>query len=69
MRKLLKYPLFKKTIERVKTELKQIICMNIPRNKLLEKYKYTSDIYMFGIEIIFILYKFKINPDKFEVVV
>jgi len=69
MRKLLKYPLFKKTIERVKTELKQIICMNIPRNKLLEKYKYTSDIYMFGIEIIFILYKFKINPGKFEVVV
>jgi serine/threonine protein kinase len=69
MRKLLKYPLFKKTIERVKIELKQIICMNIPRNKLLEKYKYTSDIYMFGIEIIYILYKFKINPDKFEVVI
>jgi serine/threonine protein kinase len=69
MRNLLKYPLFKKTIERVKIELKQIICMNIPRNKLLEKYKYTSDIYMFGIEIIYILYKFKINPDKFEVVI
>lgn len=69
MRNLLKYPLFKKTIERVKIELKQIISMNIPRNKLLEKYKYTSDIYMFGIEVIYILYKFKINPDKFEVVI
>lgn len=69
MRNLLNYPLFKKNNERVEMELKEIISENPSPKKLLDKYKYTSDIYMFGIAIIYILYKFKINPKKFKPIV
>jgi serine/threonine protein kinase len=69
MRELLSYPLFQKVNNRVKIELKEIISTKPNPKELLEKYKYTSDIYMFGIAIIYALYKFKINPDKFEPIV
>lgn len=69
MRDLLTFPLFEEVNNRVKVELMEIISTNPNRKKLMEKYKYTSDIYMLGIVIIYCIYKFKINPYKFKSVI
>lgn len=60
------FPLFTETIERAGLELQLIMKMYPSSDKLHAKYKNTYDIYMFGISIIYAIFKYKLNPDKYK---
>lgn len=66
VKEMIDFPLFKETIERVGLELQLIVKMYPNSDKLNAKYKNTYDIYMFGIAIIYAIFKYKLNPDKYK---
>lgn len=69
MHEMLDFPLLQETLMRVGLELKQVISTNPNQKDLLEKYKYTGDIYMLGIALIYAIFKYKINITKYKVII
>lgn len=60
---------FKELINRVREELKIIIQMKGNKKEMLNKYKFTFDIYMFGITILHIINKYKLNYIKYKPII
>jgi hypothetical protein len=69
MHEMLDFPLLKDTLMRVGSELQQVISSNPNQKDLLEKYKYTADIYMLGIALIYAIFKYSLNINKYKVIV
>ena len=60
---------FQDLLIKIKNELKIIIKMNENKKKLLNKYKFTFDIFMFGITILHIVNKYKLNYNKYKPII
>lgn len=58
--------IFRKKIQNVQKELQMIINKNPDRQQLLNKYKYSSNIYQLGMVMIYAIHKYKLDYNKYK---
>jgi serine/threonine protein kinase len=58
--------IFHKTINNIQKELLMIIKQNPDREQLLNKYKYSSNVYQLGMVMIYAIHKYKLDYNKYK---